>query len=81
MRYELVVPATADGALTVKVNAWYKKTGEKVTKGVDLVELITEKVSLYISSPVNGTLAEIISAPGSEIPVGAIVGYVEGDGA
>jgi len=78
MRYEITVPATADGALAVTITAWLKKVGDPVKKGADLVEMTTEKISLYASSPVDGTLVEI-SVPVSKIAnIGDVIGFVEG---
>lgn len=78
MRYEITVPTTADGALEVTVNAWLKNVGEDVKAGFDLVEMVTEKITLYATSPVNGKLVEIVLPSGSRASVGDVVGYVEG---
>ena len=77
MRHELVIPSTADGALAVTVLNWLKKVGEPVTAGEDLVEAKTEKITLYITAPVNGHVAEIIVGPNEVVGIGDVVGYVE----
>lgn len=78
MLYKLVVPSTADGALSVTVLKWLKQVGDPVAKGEDLVEVKTEKITLYITSPENGTLAEIRLQAGERARVGDEVGAVEG---
>jgi pyruvate/2-oxoglutarate dehydrogenase complex dihydrolipoamide acyltransferase (E2) component len=79
MRYEAVVPDAADGALEVEIKEWIYKVGESVTKGCDMVEAITEKITLYIVAPADGTVAEILVPEGSKVPIGTVVGVVEGD--
>lgn len=77
MLHKLIVPSTADGALKVTVLKWIKKTGEQVVKGEDLVELKTEKITLYIPAPCNGTVAQMLLAEGQLANVGDEVGAVE----
>jgi 2-oxoglutarate dehydrogenase E2 component (dihydrolipoamide succinyltransferase) len=78
MRYEMVVPPTADGAPSVTIAKWHKAIGDAVKKGEDVVEAITEKITLYVVAPADGTLAEVSLAEGAQANVGDVVGYVEG---
>lgn len=78
MQYPLYVPRTADGALKVTVLRWLKSVGDDVRKGEDLAEVKTEKISLYITAPESGKLAEILASPGTLLSVGEVLGYVEG---
>ena len=78
MRYDIIIPPTADGALEVTVVSWIKQTGSKVSKGEDLAEATTEKITLYVTAPADGTLTEIIVSAGSKVRVGTIIGVVEG---
>lgn len=78
MRFEVVVPATADGALAVTVRRWLAEVGQPVMKGQDLVEATTEKIALYVAAPADGILAEIRVAVGSPANVGQVLGLVEG---
>jgi 2-oxoglutarate dehydrogenase E2 component (dihydrolipoamide succinyltransferase) len=80
MRYEVKVPSTADGSLAVKIGSWLKKEGDAVQTGQDLAEAVTEKITLYITSPVDGVLAQILVQTGTRVPVGAVVAMVEGAG-
>lgn len=78
MEYDITVPPTADGALTVKVGKWMAAVGDPVIKSKDLVEMTTEKIALYATSPVDGILIEIILVEGSVANVGDILGRVRG---
>lgn len=78
MRYDIVIPPTADGALEVTVVSWIKDAGDQVTKGQDLAEATTEKITLYVTAPADGTVSEIIVAAGAKVKVGTVIGVLEG---
>jgi len=78
VRYDIVIPPTADGALEVTVVSWIKKAGDQVSKGQDLAEATTEKITLYVTAPADGTVSEILVEAGNKIKVGTVIGVLEG---
>ena len=78
MHYDIVIPPTADGALEVTVVSWIKQAGDQVSKGQDLAEATTEKITLYVTAPAEGMLSEIIVTPGAKVKVGTVIGVLEG---
>ena len=78
MLHPIAVPRAADGALAVTILRWIKSVGDDVRKGEDLVEAKTEKITLYITAPVSGKLAEVLIQAGAKVKVGEVVGHVEG---
>ncbi len=78
MLYDIVIPPTADGAMEVTVVSWIKKVGDPVRKGEDLAEATTEKITLYVTAPADGTLLEIAISAGTKVAVGAVIGAMEG---
>ena len=78
MHYDIVIPPTADGALRVTLVSWIKKVGDLVSKGEDLAEATTEKITLYITAPADGTLSEITVQAGSSVEVGSVIGVLQG---
>ena len=78
MRYDIEIPPTADGSLEVTVVSWIKAVGDQVSKGQDLAEATTEKITLYVTAPAEGTLSEVIVAAGSKVKVGTVIGVLEG---
>ena len=78
MRYNIVIPPTADGALEVTVVSWIKKIGDQVKKGQDLAEATTEKITLYVSAPADGILSEILIKTGTKVKVGTVIGLLDG---
>ncbi|MCE1255128.1 MAG: lipoyl domain-containing protein [Anaerolineae bacterium] len=78
MNYEITVPPTADGNQEVTIRRWMVDPGNTVQQGKDLVEMTTEKIALYASSPVDGILLEIRVAVGEKARVGQVIGLVRG---
>jgi len=78
VRYDIKIPPTADGALEVTVVSWIKQIGDQVSKGQDLAEATTEKITLYVTAPAAGSLSEIIISAGSKVKVGTVIGVLEG---
>lgn len=77
MNYDIVIPPTADGALRVTLVSWIKKVGDFVTKGEDLAEATTEKITLYITAPADGFLSQITVEVGSKLEVGSVIGVLQ----
>lgn len=77
MRYDIVVPPTADGSLAVTIASWIKEVGSPITKGEDLAEATTEKITLYVTAPADGKLVEILVPVGEQAKVGDVIGFVE----
>ena len=66
-------PDVESGVIVV----WLKKIGEIVAKGDPLVEVETEKAVLEMEALDSGVLIETISGVGTEVLVGAVIGYLE----
>ncbi|MDW8065721.1 MAG: lipoyl domain-containing protein [Anaerolineae bacterium] len=79
MRYEIIVPRTADGSLAVVILSWLKRVGDEVRQGEDVAEAKTEKITLYITAPATGRLVEIRVPAGQQARVGEVIGFIEGD--
>jgi pyruvate/2-oxoglutarate dehydrogenase complex dihydrolipoamide acyltransferase (E2) component len=74
---EVKVEELADGSRQLKITEWVKAEGDAVEEGEDLAEASTEKMSLYITAPVSGTLVKILAPAGSVVPVGQAVAIIE----
>jgi pyruvate dehydrogenase E2 component (dihydrolipoamide acetyltransferase) len=70
---DFYVPKLSATMETVKVLHWLKQVGDKVAMGEPLVELETDKATMEVESPAEGTLEEILGAEGEELSVGSIL--------
>jgi len=62
-----------------EIVVWLKEIGESVVKGDPLVEVETEKAVLEMEALDSGVLVEIIAGVGTEILVGAVIGYLQAE--
>jgi pyruvate dehydrogenase E2 component (dihydrolipoamide acetyltransferase) len=60
-----------------KIVSWLKQPGDQVERGEPIAEIETDKTTVEMESVASGTLAEIVCAAGEEVPVGAVIAYVE----
>jgi pyruvate/2-oxoglutarate dehydrogenase complex dihydrolipoamide acyltransferase (E2) component len=58
MKVEVRVPLFAEGATKIKINQWLFDVGDEVKAGDNLVEAMTDKISINIESPKSGFLIE-----------------------
>jgi pyruvate dehydrogenase E2 component (dihydrolipoamide acetyltransferase) len=56
--------------------AWHVAEGTRVEAGADLCDIETTKITNVFEAPVSGILARQMVAPGSVVPVGALIGIV-----
>ena len=77
MAVEIVVPVLGESVTEASVAQWLKKPGEAVAVDEPLVELETDKVTLEVPAPANGTIAAISVDAGATVEVGAVLGMME----
>ncbi len=80
--YEFRLPDIGEGVVEGEIVAWHVKVGDTVREDDPLLEVMTDKASVEIPSPVDGTITSATGAPGDIIPVGqvCIIFEVQGEG-
>ena len=74
---EVRLPELAEGVDKAVVSFWHKDIGETVSKGDDLVEMLTDKATFNVPVPVSGKLTSKSAEEGQEIKVGDIIGHID----
>ena len=67
MLVEIKVPMLAESVPDATLLAWQKKVGETVEAGASLIDLETDKVTLEVTAPSAGALAEIRKQEGDTV--------------
>ena len=75
---EMLMPKLSDTMEEGTVLRWFKADGDQVAKGEPLVEIETDKATMTVEAPNDGTLA-IIAQEGDTLDVGAPIAMI-GDG-
>ena len=65
---------------TGTVGSWLKAEGDFVRKGEPILEIETDKVSMEVESPADGTLVGIKAGHGQVVPVGQPIAYLVREG-
>lgn len=64
MPLELKIPAVGDSITEVEIGVWLKKVGDYVKMDEPVVELVTDKATLELPSPVAGVIEKILIESG-----------------
>jgi len=76
MSIEVRVPALGESVSEATIATWFKKPGDAVAVDDMLCELETDKVTVEVPSPVDGTLGDIIAAEGATVAVDALLATI-----
>ena len=76
MPTEVIMPALEMAQETGRILRWLKAEGDEVAKGEPLMEIETDKVTVEIEAPADGTLAGIRASEGDDVPVGEAVAFL-----
>jgi len=57
--------------------SWLVSVGDKVTKGMAVATVLTDKVDMEVESEVEGTVTRLTAQEGDVVPVGGELGFVD----
>lgn len=73
MAVEVVVPSAGESITEVFIGTWQKNVGDSVARDEIIVEIETDKATLDVRSPVDGTIEEILKSEGDSAQVGEVI--------
>jgi 2-oxoisovalerate dehydrogenase E2 component (dihydrolipoyl transacylase) len=78
--YLFRLPDVGEGVAEAEIGAWYVKAGDVVQEDAPLVDVLTDKASVEITSPVTGTVLAVHGETGDFAPVGSVLVELEVEG-
>jgi 2-oxoisovalerate dehydrogenase E2 component (dihydrolipoyl transacylase) len=78
MKIEL--PHVGESVTEAIIDRWLKQVGDRVEKYEPLAEVVTDKVSMEMPSPVDGVVTSILVDAGSTVPMGTVIAEIAVDG-
>ena len=75
--FEFPLPDIGEGVAEGEIVEWKVKEGDAVAEDQEMVEVMTDKATVPITSPVRGTVKKIVAAAGAVVPVGAVLVKIE----
>ncbi len=80
MSYEFKLPDIGEGIIEGEIVKWHVKEGDLVKEEQPLIEVMTDKVTVTIPSPVSGRVSEILAREGEKVKVGQVLLRLATDG-
>ncbi len=78
---EFRLPDLGEGLHEGEIVEWRVEQGQDIAEDAPLVEVMTDKATVEITSPVSGKVTELCAAAGDMVPVGKVIAVItEGDG-
>lgn len=74
---EVILPDMGEEVGEATVSFWHHDEGDRVTKGENLVEIVTEKASFQVDAPASGILTKILAVEGEVVKSGQVLGIIE----
>src|SRR5205085_11721510 len=72
MALEFKLPDIGEGLTEGEVTKWLVKEGEAVGADQPMVEVLTDKATVEVTSPRAGTSQKILVPDGTKVPVGTV---------
>ena len=72
-RYEFKLPDIGEGVTEGEVVAWHVKTGDVVKEDQPIVDVMTDKASVTITSPKAGRIAALFGKAGEVVKVHSVL--------
>jgi 2-oxoisovalerate dehydrogenase E2 component (dihydrolipoyl transacylase) len=81
-RYTFRLPDIGEGIAEAEIVAWHVKVGDRIEEDGKLADVMTDKATVEMESPVSGTVLELAGEAGDLLAIGAplVVIEVEGPG-
>ena len=79
--YVVKLPDVGEGVAEAEIVAWHVAVGEVIEEDAVFVEVMTDKATVDLPSPVGGTVTRLGAEVGDVIPVGSELIWIEVDGA
>jgi 2-oxoisovalerate dehydrogenase E2 component (dihydrolipoyl transacylase) len=80
-RYEFKLPDIGEGIAEAEIVAWHVKVGDDVAEDQQLADMMTDKATVEMESPVAGKVLEVAGDVGDMIPIGSVLVVIETEGA
>ena len=76
-RFEFRLPDIGEGIAEAEIVAWHVKVGDAVREDQQLADMMTDKATVEMESPVAGTIVSLAGEVGQAIPIGSTLVVIE----
>jgi len=79
--YQFKLPDIGEGIAEAEIVAWHVKVGDRVEEDQQLADMMTDKATVEMESPVAGTVKKLAGEVGDQIAIGSVLVEIETEGA
>ena len=80
-RFLFKLPDLGEGTAEAEIVAWHVKVGDVIAEDAVLADVMTDKATVEMTSPVAGAVLELNGTAGDMAPVGSVIVVIETEGA
>ena len=78
-RFTFKLPDIGEGIAEAEIVAWHVKVGDRVEEDQGLADMMTDKATVEMESPVAGTVVALAGEVGDQVSIGAALVVIETD--
>src|SRR5687768_5405315 len=78
--YDFKLPDIGEGIAEAEIVAWHVKVGDKVEEDQQLADMMTDKATVEMESPVAGVVKKLAGEVGDQIAIGSVLVETETEG-
>ena len=79
-RYTFRLPDIGEGIAEAEIVAWHVKVGDRIEEDDRVADMMTDKATVEMESPVSGTVIEVAGGEGDVIAIGSPLVVIETEG-
>ncbi|WP_227339655.1 dihydrolipoamide acetyltransferase family protein [Sphingopyxis sp. P8] len=79
-RFSFRLPDIGEGIAEAEIVAWHVKIGDRIEEDAQLADMMTDKATVEMESPVSGVVVELAGEVGDLIPIGSTLAVIETEG-
>jgi 2-oxoisovalerate dehydrogenase E2 component (dihydrolipoyl transacylase) len=79
-RFEFRLPDIGEGIAEAEIVAWHIKVGDRVEEDQQIADMMTDKATVEMESPVSGTVLQLAGDVGDQIAIGTTLVVIETEG-
>jgi 2-oxoisovalerate dehydrogenase E2 component (dihydrolipoyl transacylase) len=80
-RFEFKLPDIGEGIAEAEIVAWHVKVGDTIGEDQQIADMMTDKATVEMESPVAGKVIELAGEVGDQVPIGSVLAVIETEGA
>ena len=79
-KYEFKLPDIGEGIAEAEIVAWHVKVGDTIAEDQQIADMMTDKATVEMESPVAGKVVQLAGEVGDQIPIGSVLAVIETEG-